>query len=178
MAYKSLPKLLEKWAEKWVPGLRTYLEREHLRDADKVIRDELAARLDKIKGILGKAKRERVDAGSLKNLDRLDRATRKIEKVRDTIRFDSRGYQGIFDPEEVTEQDLLGLLNFDEQLFGVVETLEQEAGRVAALSDTELLSALAGFEDKVESLASILDQREQYSIEKLPSRVQGPASAQ
>ncbi len=34
MAYTSLPKRLEKWAEKKVPGLRVYLRRENLRDAD------------------------------------------------------------------------------------------------------------------------------------------------
>ncbi len=169
MAYQSLPKRLEKWAQERVPGLRTYLARENLRDSDKLIRDELAARLDKVKAVLDKAKQDRVDAGSLKNLDRLDRATRKVEKVRDTIKFDSRGYQGIFDPREVTEKDLHALLDFDGKLFDVVELLEAEAVKVAALSDPELASALSGFEDQVEAMHQTLGQREDYSKEKLPA---------
>lgn len=170
MAYKSLPKRLEKWAEARVPGLRVYLKREGLRDADKLIRDELAARLDGVKKTLDRAKKDRVDAGSLKNLDRLDRATRKIEKVRDTVKFDSRGYRGIFDPEEVTESELMALLDFDEKLFEVVEGLGKEAEKITSLSDPELLGALSDFEDRVESVNSTLAEREQYSTDKLPGK--------
>jgi len=168
MALKSLPKRLEKWAGDRVPGLGDYLKRENLRDADKLIRDELAKRLDKVKAVLDKAKRKRVDAGSLKNLDLLDRATRKIEKVRDTIKFDSRGYRGIFDPEEVGETELMMLLDFDEKLFEVVENLDKEAGRVAGLSDVELPDTLSRFEDRVEAMYETLGRRENYAKEKLP----------
>jgi hypothetical protein len=168
MAFKSLPKRLEKWAEERVPGLGTYLKRENLRDADKLIRDELAERLDQVKGVLDKAKQKRVDAGSLKNLDRLDRATRKIEKVRDTIKFDSRGYRGVFDPEEVGETELMMLLDFDEKLFDVIENLDVEAGRVAELSDVELLDRLSQFEDQVEAMDETLGRRENYAKDNLP----------
>lgn len=168
MAYDSLPKRLEKWSEKWVPGLRVYIKREGLRDADKLIRDELVKRMDAVKGVLDNAKKKRVDQGGLKNLDKLDRATRKIEKVRDTIRFDSRGYRGIFDPEEVTEKDLNALLDFDEKLFGVIEELESRAQSVAKLSDAELGPALSSFEDEVEAMNTTLGQREKYSKDKLP----------
>jgi hypothetical protein len=168
MAYQSLPKRLDKWSEKWVPGLRVYLKREGLRDADKLIRDELVKRLDTVKGVLDNAKKSRVDKGSLKNLDRLDRAARKIEKVRDTIRFDSRGYRGIFDPEEVTEKDLMALLDFDEKLFGAADEMESRAQSVAKLSDAELGPALTSFEEQVEAVNTMLGQREKYSSEKLP----------
>jgi len=169
MAYKSLPKRLERWAERRVPLLRTYLKRENLRDADKLIRDELVKKMEQVKGVLEDAKAERVDQGSLTHLDRLDRATRKIDSVRESIRFAARGYRGIFDPEEVTEDDLMALLNFDEQLFEVIEALEQEAAKVAALSDDELLPALGGFEKQVREMDELLGQREQYSTEKLPA---------
>ena len=169
MAYQTLPKRLEEWASNKVPGLRTYLKREGLRDADKIVRDELAGRLDRVKATLDKAKRLRVDGGSIMGLDKLDRAVHKVEKVRDTIRFDSRGYQGIFDPVEVAEPQLMQLLDFDQKLFEVVEALDQAAGGIAKLSDADLPGAIIDFEDKVEAIVNTLADREKYSAVTLPA---------
>ena len=169
MAYQTLPKRMEEWAKEKVPGLDVYLKREGLRDADKIIRDELVARLERVKATVDKAKRLRVDAGSLQNLDKLDRATRKLDKVRDTIRFDSRGYQGIFDPQEVAEAELNHLLDFDQKLFGVVEALAQAAVNLAKLPDAELPPVLLDFEDQVEALNQTLGEREKYASQKLPA---------
>jgi len=171
MAYQTLPKRLEDWASKKVPGLRPYLKREGLRDADKIVRDELVGRLDRVKSTLDKAKRLRVDGGSIVGLDRLDRAVHKVEKVRDTIRYDSRGYQGVFDPVEVAEDALLHLLDFDQKLFDVVEALDQAAAGLAKLSDADLPGALLDFEDKVEAIATTLTEREKYSAVTLPAGV-------
>ncbi len=169
MAYKSLPKRLEKWAETRVPGLRTYLARENLRDADKLIRDELVIRMEKVKDVLEEAKSERVDNGSLLHLDKLDRACSKLDSVRESIRFAARGYRGIFDVEEVTEDDLMNLLNFDERLFEVIEGLQIEAETVGSMNDDQLKSALRGFEKQVKALDDTLDERERYSTDKLPA---------
>jgi len=169
MPYETLPKRLERWAEQRVPGLRTYLKREHLRDSDKLIRDELAQRTDRIKGVLDKAKSARVDAGSLKNLDKLDRATRKVEKVRDTIKFDSRGYRGIFDPEEVAERELHMLLDFDEKLFTRIEEVEAEAEKVGGLDDVQINDALRDLEARLDELYDLLGEREKFSVETLPA---------
>ncbi|MFO8058635.1 MAG: hypothetical protein R6V10_15220 [bacterium] len=168
MSYSTIPKRLQDFASKWVPGLKTYLQREGLRDADKLIRDELVERLDKVRKALDKAKARRVDRGSLKNLDKLDRATRKIEKVRDTIKYDSRGYRGVFDPEEVAENQLAALIDFDTRLFEFVDVLDQEVEKVVSLADDQLQDALYEFEEKVEGLHSTLGEREQYSTGNLP----------
>lgn len=169
MAYQTLPKRLEEWASNKVPLLRTYLKREGMRDADKLIRDQLVVRLDQVKDALDKAKRLRVDAGGLVGLDKLDRATRKVEKVRDTIKFDSRGYSGLFDPKEVGEDALNHLLDFDQQLFTVVDALDGAAANLAKLSDNDLPAALLGFEDQVEGMAKTLGERENYSAVTLPA---------
>jgi len=171
MAYQTLPKRLEDWASNKVPGLRAYLKRQGLREADKIVRDELVNRMDRVKDALDKAKRLRVDAGGLVGLDKLDRATRKIEKVRDTIKFDSRGYKGLFDPQEVAETELMHLLDFDQNLFTVVEALDQAAAGVAKLSDADLPAALLSFEDQVEAMANTLTERENYANQKLPAGV-------
>lgn len=168
MAFQSLPKRLEKWAERRVPGLRAYLKRENLRDADKLIRDELVKRLERVKDRIEEAKAERVDMGSLLHLDKLDRTASKIDSVRESIRFAARGYRGIFDPQEVVEDDLVRLLQFDEKLFDVVEDLDAEASRLAEMDDAELMPAIKKFEKQIKALSDTLEEREQYSSETLP----------
>ncbi len=168
--FQTLLMGMKQFAEKWVPGLQEHLTREGLRDANKIIRDQLAERMNQVKAVLDKAKRDRVDAGSLKHLDRLDRATRKIEKVRDTIRFDSRGYRGLFDPDRENVDELMALLEFDKRLFSVIDALTQDAEKVAKLSDPELLSALGQFEDQVESMDQLLGQREKTNRVSTPAQ--------
>jgi len=169
MAFKSLAKRLEMWAQERVPLLRTYLKQENLRDADKLIRDELVRRLDRVKEALEGAKQERVDRGSLLHLDKLDRSTSKLDGLMHQVRFAARGYRGIFDPEEVGEEVLVGLLNFDEKLFATVEALAAEAKRVAGLSDEELAPALRALEGQLTALDQTLDERQQYATDKLPA---------
>jgi hypothetical protein len=177
MAFTTLAKKLEMWAQERVPGLRGYLKKENLRDADKLIRDELVKRLEAVKQRLEDAKSERLDRGSLQNLDKLDRACSKIDQVRESIRFAARGYRGLFDPQEVAENDLVNLLNFDERLFDVVEALGAEAQKVATLGDEELPAALRNFEKQIAAFDQTLGEREKYASDKLPAGAAGAGPA-
>jgi hypothetical protein len=157
--YKTLPKRLEGFAERWVPLLRTYLKREGIRDSDKLIRDELARRLDELKKELDLMKRDWTDAGHLAGLDLLDRATRHIEKVRDSIRFASRGYSGIFDPGEVAEDELLALLDFDQKLFEQVDTLSEDVNKLKGTAKAGIKAELRKFEDRLKEFDKVLGDR-------------------
>lgn len=161
--YKTLPKRLEAFAEEWVPGLRTYLRREGMRDSDKIIRDELVKNLDGVKKELDGIKRDWTDTGQLSGLDLLDRATRKVEKIRDSIKFASRGYQGIFDPEEVAEKELLALLDFDKKLFQRVEDLKKDVNKLQSSDRAGVKGLVKKFEDKLSSFDELLGQRESQS---------------
>jgi hypothetical protein len=174
MAFTTLTKRLEMWAQEKVPILRTYLKQENLRDADKLIRDELVKRLEGVKQHLEDAKATRVDQGSLVNLDKLDRACSKIDQVRESIRFAARGYRGLFDPQEVAEADLINLLNFDDQLFATVAELDAAALKVAGLGDDALLAELRNFDQQIVAFDQTLGEREKYASDKLPGGPPGP----
>ncbi len=164
---QELPKKLEELAKK-VPGIGDYLKMENLRDSDKVIRDELADRLDKLRKTLGKAIDARASAKNLKGIDKIDAVTRKIRKVRDRIRFDSRGYTGMFDPEKVGEKELVMLIEFDQKLFTVVERLQDMAEQVRDNAKEGMQDALMDLDDGIDDLEEQLGDREKYSSEVLP----------
>ncbi len=162
-SYKTFPKRLEAFAEEHVPGLRTYLRREGIRDSDKLIREELVKRLDGVKKEIDRMKRDWTDSGQLTGLDLLDRATRRIEKTRDSVKFASRGYSGIFDPEKVAEKELLGLLNFDKKLFKRAEGLKKDLKDLKESDRRGVKAQLRKLEDRLTEFDDLLDQRDSYS---------------
>jgi hypothetical protein len=170
MAYESIFKRLEMFAAKRVPGLRDYLRKEHLRDADKLIRDALADKLDEVKKVLNNAKLDRVNEGKLKNLDKIDRSISKLDKVRESIRYASRGYRGLFAVEEVGEKEILALLEFDQKLFEVIDDIAAEAAKVGAAADPELMAAIKALNEKIDAFDLTLGDREKYSTDTLPQK--------
>jgi len=157
---KTYPKRLEDFAKKYVPVLRTYLEREELRDIDKVIREELAKKVQGIIDQLKDAQTRQVDSGKLSGLDLLQRTAHKLEKVRDKIKFAVRGYSGIFDLNQMAEEELKGLLDFDQKLFTLVEELNMNLKEILERPSTEIKSALSGFDKKIKNFEAFLEERE------------------
>jgi hypothetical protein len=78
------------------PGIPSYQERAGLRAQDKVIREQLAARITEQVGNLHQIMAELSNRAALKPLANLDELSRKLMRLSDTIRFASYGYAGLF----------------------------------------------------------------------------------
>jgi hypothetical protein len=105
------------------PGIPSYLEREGLRDQDKVIRLQLASRLQEQETEIRQIMLELTNKAMLKPLADLDRLSRKLMRFADTIRFASYGYGGIFANIPVDEQKLAELYDYDLSLHQEIEEL-------------------------------------------------------
>ena len=166
MAYEGLLKRLQAFSEKHVPGLRSYLTKERLRDTDKVVRDQVVVRLDAIKGKLDDAKRQRADAGKLKKLDQMDRVSQQMVKVRDSIKFAARGYRSVWDIKEVAEGELQRLLDFDSRLFEQIALLDEKIAALASADEEGLSAALDELAGKVKEMDESLGERERRTKTK------------
>jgi hypothetical protein len=118
-----------------LPGIGSYQNREALRDADKAVRDRVAAGLDERRRDLEKDKKRRIDARDLAFLTELDELATKIERLAAAIRFGARGYRAVFDSKRFDEERLdrlyehdLGLLREIEALGELSEKLHAAAG--------------------------------------------------
>jgi len=156
---------MEDFARKYVPLLRTYLQREETRDLDKVIRDELAKQLQGLLDQLTAAKQTLVDNKVLTGLDLLDRASHRLEKLRDSIRFAARGYSGVFDLEHMADDQLNRLLEFDQMLFDKVAILAGALNQALA-APGDLKKSLAGLEAQIKEFETTLDNRDAYARER------------
>ena len=148
------------------PGIPSYQEREGLRTQDKMIREQLAARILEQIDHIREVQLELTGKAVLKPLGELDRLARKMMRLADTIRFASYGYGALFAGANVDEEKLAELYDYDlslhqeiEELAVVVSTLQQrqdDEWKKDALDDLqEVLNRLG---EKIENRKSIFTQ--------------------
>lgn len=152
-----------------IPGMRGYQDKEGFRDTDKAVRTALAGKLGDVKKILDDAKRDLVDDGKIMDVDLIDRAHRKVQKIQGTIQYDSYGYAGYFDRVKIREPELEQMYLFDMNLFDDVEKLQRLAEGVRGADDVK--GAVRGFEKGLDDFEALLKKRRDFEIPGGPAAV-------
>jgi hypothetical protein len=141
-----------------IPGYSGYVEKETRREADKLLREHLADRLELEKRRLEELRSEMTDAKKLELLDDVDRVDLVFENLVDRLRFASYGYAGFFDTVRVNEDALDRLYEHDEALAGDVAGIAAKLDELRSAYDSdgdvaaalkELRSVLKDFETKL-----------------------------
>ncbi|MCK5534108.1 hypothetical protein KAI68_03250 [bacterium] len=144
-----------------IPGYGGYKDRERRRDADKLIRDFLSKQLNQGKESIAQIASERVEKQQLSGIDRIDRLTKKMEKIADKIRFANYGYSGFFDQVKIDAEKLDDICRFDYSLIEKVEELKKMIEAVKEDATEEKISLLS---EKIENLDDIFSEREKGII--------------
>ena len=143
------------------PGIPSYQEREGLRAQDKVIREQLAARIAEQAGNLQKIMAELTNRAELRPLANLDKLCRKLMRLSDTIRFASYGYAGLFAGKAVDEQKLAELYEYDLSLHQEVEELAVATSTLQQRRESEWgNNSLGDFRQLVSRLEKRINDRE------------------
>ena len=127
---------------KGLPGIRGYVDKELRRDADKRVREAIAASLDQSRAALVVVQNTLLKAGGLALMDEVNEAAVALQTLADRIKTASYGYAGLFDPVRIKEAQLDALVRFD-------QALAREAGAVHA---------------RVEALAAAIQQRADFNV--------------
>jgi hypothetical protein len=142
------------------PGMPSYQEREGLRTQDKIIREQLAARIIEQANHLQEIQSKLTNKAILQPLGDLDRQTRKIMRLADTIRFASYGYAGLFAGIKVDEQKLAQLYDYDLSLHRQIEELAVAVGNLQQRQDDEWKrDSLDDFQQAINRLEESLEKR-------------------
>mgnify|MGYP000622148252 CR=1 FL=1 len=150
---KGLADRIETWMKK-IPGVRTYMEREHRRETDKKLREHLASRLQEARSRLKKITLDLSAQNQMESLARLDRFSSRLQQMADAIRYASYGYSGVFDLEKIREDELDRLYSFDLLLVDHLDRIQKGVEEVGRAS-----SAFAR-EKKAEEAEAVLDALE------------------
>ncbi len=142
------------------PGMPSYQEREGLRTQDKIIREQLAARIGEQANHLREIQSMLTNKAILQPLSHLDRHARKIMRLADTIRFSSYGYGGLFAGVKVDEQKLAQLYDYDLSLHQEIEKLAVAVGNLKQRQDDDWKTdSLDDFQQTINRLEERLEKR-------------------
>jgi hypothetical protein len=113
-----------------VPGFGGYVERQSRRDADKLLRDTVASRIEEQYQRVSALQRDFINRGEIKYVDDLEAAAIKLRTFADRIRRATRGYSGLFDAVKINETELAQLYQYDAALFDRVDEVTRAIDNV------------------------------------------------
>jgi hypothetical protein len=141
---------LESLAAK-IPGYSGYKEKETRREADKLLREQLARSFDEQRRHLLELQKQLISSGQIVLLDDMDSAAVKLQTLIDRIRTASYGYAGFFDAVKVKENELDALYEFDSALVEQVGNVEAALERIRSA-----LAAQAGVAEAITDLTTVV----------------------
>jgi hypothetical protein len=124
-----------------IPGFGGYVERQKRRDADKLLRETIALRIEEQWGRISDMQREFINAGEIEYVDDLEGSAIKLRSFADRIRRAPRGYSGLFDAVKINEEELGRLYQFDAALLELVDEVSRAIDNVEASVGTDGLPA-------------------------------------
>jgi hypothetical protein len=139
-----------------IPGYGGYKEKELRREADKLLRIELAARFDDQRKRVSELQHQLISQAKIEFLDDLERAVMKLQLLIDRIKTASYGYAGLFDAVKVKEEQLDALYAFDNQMLDFVDEVAADLDQV-----TSAISASEGIGDAIGALVGTVGEANQ-----------------
>ncbi len=172
---EGMAQKLEKLVEK-IPLLGSYPRLENARERDKIIREHIAQLIDHLKAAVMKEMEVMTEKKILTGLDKLDRLCRRLDKLRDTIKFASHGYSGVFERVRILDTELERLMNYDLMILSKVEDMDKQISAIPvdeSKTDKEI-SVLTSFADEMER---IIEER-MYTVTKGREETPPPESGE
>jgi hypothetical protein len=143
---------LENLAHK-IPGYKGYKDKEMRREADKLLRMQVASKLDDQRKRLSEQQMQLISQAQIEFVDDLERAVMKLQLLIDRVKTASYGYAGLFDAVKVKEEQLDALYEFDNKMVDSVGEVASDVDRL-----TSAITAKEGIGEAVTALVGTVDQ--------------------
>jgi len=149
-----------------IPGYGGYKEKELRREADRLLRDQIASEYGEQVQRLVELQGELVSGGKIEFLEyatTLDDAVRRLQTFVDRIKRAAQGYAGFFDAVKVKEEQLDALYEFDNSLLAQADVVSSAVDDVRAAIDVGegLPAAIAAVKRVAGDLNHLFGQREE-----------------
>ncbi|HYN87936.1 MAG TPA: hypothetical protein VER55_05380 [Ardenticatenaceae bacterium] len=143
-----------------IPGYRGYSEREDRREADKELRDAVAAAYESQVTRITRLQERLINQGDFSTIEVLDDGIGRLQHLARRLRTASYGYSGFFDRTQTYDvADLDRLYAFDLEMANGVDAI---GSLINELSEGTNVSATAqALIDKLDELHRVFDQRSQ-----------------
>ena len=108
-----------------IPGLRGYRSKEDIRVSDELLRNQVADRLDRVKGNLELLRKQIATGGDLTNLTAVGGLISNVQALSGEVRHASQGYAGWVAPIQIDEGKLNSLYDYDYSFVSAVYQLDE-----------------------------------------------------
>jgi hypothetical protein len=135
-----------------IPGFNGYLDREQRREADKMLRDNIANRYSEQLGRISDLQVQLLSSGGIDYIDDLQDAATRLQRFIDTVKTAAHGYAGLFDAIKVNEPELIKLYQFD------LAMLENVSKVAAAVDNVESSIGGDGLPAALRHLSSVIGE--------------------
>jgi hypothetical protein len=115
---------ISKKLQMMIPGLRGYRSKEDIRVSDELLRNQVADRLDRVKGNLEQLRKSVATAGDLTNLTTVGSAISQVQGLSGEVRHAAQGYAGWVAPIRIDEGKLNKLYEYDYDFVSAVFQLD------------------------------------------------------
>jgi len=140
-----------------IPIYNAYRELEFRRQDDKLFRELLVKRLDRVRENLSQSMK---DPKALALLHQLEPLVKQLQGFQDRLRYAPYGYSGFFDRERIEASQLESIYEFDRSLLDGIDSLEE--GSKAVIDAKEQINAITSFKEKLTELDRALDNRRNF----------------
>jgi hypothetical protein len=136
-----------------IPGFSGYRKREDIRQADSILRLQLADRLKEIRSKLEGSRQSLVDNFHTKALEPLGRAIFECQEFEGMIRHAEQGYSGFSFAIRIETSDLDRIYEFDLSLLDGMKSLEDKARELHTSTDkaTDIIREFSSSMDELKS---------------------------
>jgi hypothetical protein len=146
-------------------GFLGYVDRENRRDADKILREGIAQRVEKQWGRISEIQRDMVQEGQLELVDDLEAGALKLRQFADRLKTAAYGYAGFFDAVRIKSEELEKLYAYDVALLDKVDEIERAIDNVeASLSSDGLPAALNHLKTIGQEALDVFDLRKEVIL--------------
>lgn len=120
-----------------IPGYKGYKARELRREADKLLRTQIANKLDDQRKRLAELQMQLVSQAKIEYVDDLERAVMKLQLLIDRIRTASYGYAGLWDAVKIREDQLDVLYDYDNKMLDFAGVIASDVDKLTSAIQAE-----------------------------------------
>jgi hypothetical protein len=148
-----------------VAGFLGYVDRENRRDADKILREGIAQRIEKQWSRVSEIQRDMVSGGKLELVDDLEAGAIKLRQFADRLKTAAYGYAGFFDAVRVKSDELTKMYAYDVAMLDKVDEIKRAIDNIeASIGSDGLPAALRHLKTIAQDAIDIFDQRKEVIL--------------
>ncbi|MBI0584112.1 MAG: hypothetical protein ISF22_07780 [Methanomassiliicoccus sp.] len=142
----------------FVPGFRGYRQKEDLRDADRMLRDQLAKKLSLQRKQIERSRRLVTNSYNSPELELMGGVISKYKKVEGLVSHSSPGYSGISADIQFKQDEISRLYEYDASMIDGLASMAQAIEQMrVSLTANEGLAA----QDQIDQLRLLIDNFEE-----------------